>query len=385
VKNSRLSKGILTLLILATLLLLVGCTEGEPGWGNVRFIDETGTAFGVERIDNKPNVASTPEGWEIARRNISGAVGHRAVGHNGGVGASLEDLCEQGGIVNLPLSTTAMQIDGSHANDTGVVIYTSTATGGSTTTLQDTGQDFTAGSIVAVGDTILLDDDVEWGTVAAVAATELTANSTFTGNIIVANGDNYRIVDKSAGGTGVQVVEVEGLTGDYIEQREFVITNGLGIRTLSKSFLRVNSFHTMFAGARVVGTDLVASGTILLEDQATGTVTYGQITVNSNMMLQAIRTVPSGKIMYIYDFSGASVGGKDAEILLRATADYHDRHLLPDIFIFQDIIHTQDADSHHVYDIPFRIPAKADVKISAIGSGAGTNIIASFGYWLEDE
>lgn len=317
-------------------------------------------------------------GYSIATGLLTGKENFRAVGYNAGVGASLEDVAEQGGLINRPAVATAMQIDGSSAVDTGVVIYTSTTTGGSTTTLVDGVQDFTAGAVVAVGDMILLDDDVEFGVVSNVTPTTLTVDPAFSGGVSVGVGDNYRIVDKDAGGLGAQVMEVEGLDGSYAQQSEFVITNGVGTQNLAKSFLRVNSLHVMFLGG-----DETATGTILLEDQATGAVTYAQITSGGNQMFQALYTVPEGKTMYITDWQCSASGNMAARIMLRAMADHDDHAFVPNVFLFQDLAFVESSAAVMVFPLPIRVLARADVKVSAIGTGPGAEVAASFGFWIE--
>jgi hypothetical protein len=144
--------------------------------------------------------------------------------------------------------------------------------------------------------------------------------------------------------------------------------------------LRINTFHAMFTGGNETG-----AGIILLEDQATGLVTYAQISALGNLMLQALFTVPRGKVAYVTDWHAGSSGGQPARIVLRATVDYDDRVYLPDVFLFQDIIVAQNSTQDIVFPAPLRMPAFTDIKVSAIGAATTPAIGASFGFWLEDE
>ncbi len=316
----------------------------------------------------------------ISEGYLPGHRSFRITGFNPDVGSVLEDIAEQGGTINLPAVATAMQIDGAHADDTGVITYTSTATGGSLNTLEDTAQDFTAGNVVAVGDMILLDDDVEFGMISAVTATILTVDGVFSRGMPAVVGENYRIVDKSAGGAGAQIVEAEGLDGNYEEQAEFVATNGTGLRSLTKSYLRVNFFHVM-----LLGTNDFPTGTILLEDQATGAVTYAQITALHNNMLQTLYTVPAGHRGFIKDFLASAAGTQPSHVILCSTSDRDDRALTPGVFQIEDIISLEDSTAVITYALPLEVPAKADIKASAEGAATGPSISASFGMWIEDE
>lgn len=175
------------------------------------------------------------------------------------------------------------------------------------------------------------------------------------------------------------MVEVEGLDGDYLEQSEFVITNGAGTRNLTKSYLRINTFHSM-----LVGTDgAVSSGTILLEDQATGLVTYSQVTVGGNMSLVCHYTVPVGKTMYITDWSASASGTKPILVILRATVDLDDRARVPGVFLYQDNYVIEASAVFKTFSLPLKVPGKSDVKTSARALSVSGEAAASIGFWLE--
>ena len=372
--------------LIALLLLISVDGHSQHNWNNsdkkveASLVDENGDAYGVKHIGNKPRVSAMPYAYDIAEGNVSGHASFRALGYNAGVETPLEDITEYGGTIIQIATATAMQIDGANAADAGVAIYSEVSTGGSSTTLVDTDEDFTAGDIVVAGDCVINDTQNDVGTVTSVAVTTLTFSGGYKGGATGASGDSYRILDKSAGGNNIQLIEVNGLDGNYDEQSEFVITNGAGTTNLSNSYLRVNSFHAMFVG--VAGN--TAADDILLEDQATGAVTYNQITAGGNMSLQAYYTVPNGKVMFITDWQAGATGSKAVKVLLRATVDYNDRGLLPDLFLFQDVVSVQNSTNQTTFSAPIRVPAKADVKVSATGE-AESEVATSFGFWIEDE
>jgi CheY-specific phosphatase CheX len=310
---------------------------------------------------------------------ISGHEYFRVIGYNGSVGTTMVDIAEYGDVLQIA-SAIAMQIDGADAADTGVVNHSGTSTGGTATTLTDTGADFTAGTPVVAGDVVINDTIMELAVVTTVTATVLTFSNSYSNGGQAGAGDAYRILDKSAGGNNAQLLEVNGLDGDYAAQSEFILTNGTGTRNLVNSYLRVNSFHVMVQG--VDGNN--AAGDILLEDQATGAITYNQISLGGNMSLQAYYTVPAGKIAYISEWVVGSGGNKAARVFLWGQADYHNRAYVPGVFMFQDVVTIQGTSLPILLEYALKFPPKCDIKISAIAEGIGTEISGSFGVLLVD-
>ncbi len=181
----------------------------------VKFIDENGVAYGIKHVDNKLRVSAMPYTYDIAEGNMADHASFRILGYNTGLpNGTLEDITTTSANVNVPVSAVGMEVVGG-AQDNGIAIYTSTATGGTATTLVDTAQNFLAAPVVVAGDVIFLDDVTEFGIVTGVAAQTLTCADGFSGDVIPANGDNYRVIDVSGGGTGIQAVEVHGLDGNY--------------------------------------------------------------------------------------------------------------------------------------------------------------------------
>lgn len=186
---------------------------------------------------------------------------------------------------------------------------------------------------------------------------------------IVSSGAN-----DSSSGTGIQQVLVHYLDNDYLPQITTVTLNGTTPVTLTPTnILRINNMH-----ASAVGSGGVAAGNISLTNTA-GTVTYGYITAGFNTARQAIYTVPAGVVGYISHWqcsSGSTSGNHFTPITLRATT--HAGILFPGVFLIQDEHGTQDQGTAISFPIPIRIPAKTDVKISAI-SDTGTANVTAYG------
>ena len=352
----------------------------------IRFLDENDNPYGIKQVDNKQRVSSMPYTFDIVEGNVPNHFPLEILGNNDDVDNTRVDLWEIGGTYIFPDVAMQMEVVSSSAADAGVASYTSTATGGTMTTLVDTAQDFTAGSVVSVGDYILLDDDGAFGIVTGVAATTLTCAEGFCsgvgGMITPASGDNYRVIDVSAGGTGVQVVRAHLLDGAYAEFEEFIVTNGTtAVTTASSSIIRVQDMHTA-----VTGSGLLADGDIDLR-HLTNTPIYERISATGNQSLSGRWTVPADKTAFIISWlpsAGATATGHFAEFILRSTST-RDTCLTPNVFLFKDIVHIQDGALFIPLVVPIKFPAKADIKVSVRSDSAAANVNAgcSLAGWYE--
>lgn len=183
--------------------------------------------------------------------------------------------------------------------------------------------------------------------------------------------------EDSSAGTGTQVVEINGLDNNFNEITESVTMNGVGAVAFTKLFRRINNFHSMMAGS--TGASV---GNITLRGSGGG-VTYSQITATQNMSMQCIYTVPANYAGFVVGWS-AGATTKDSKIILRATADWHNRKLTS-IFLHQDVMVSSGNTTYKTFDIPVRIPAKSDIKVSALALVAGAQVAASIELFIEDE
>lgn len=71
--------------------------------------------------------------------------------------------------------------------------------------------------------------------------------------------------------------------------------------------------------------------------------------------------------------SGTTTGTHFTQVSLRATA--HDGVLLPGVFLIVDEVGTLNGGENINLPIPIRIPATADVKLSAISDAANANAV----------
>jgi hypothetical protein len=326
--------------------------------------DESGVAYGVKHIGNKPRVSVTPYLYDIAEGQVPGHYGLNKFGHNNDVGATLEAVWDGSGVYTWP--TVAATVNAAAgATDGGVVTYTSAATGGTTTTLIDTAQDFTAGSVVAAGDLILDDDNDEIGYVTIVAATILTfaiaKDTAFT------LGTNYRIVDKSAGGVGAQVIQVQGLNANYVMQKEFIVLNNATDVPTASTYLRMFRAIVLLSGS---------AGWNVANITLTGAALIAQITAQENQTLMAVWTVPAGHTFYMTDYYAATSSAKVTEVHLYARP-------FGGVFNIKSIIVLNQGKSERIYRLPNKFDEKTDITIKAKAASGGGSVSAGFSGWYE--
>jgi len=182
-------------------------------------------------------------------------------------------------------------------------------------------------------------------------------------------------------GTGVQKVKITYLDSDYSQQTQTLdMAGGTPVPLTDTTILRVNSIRAV-----QVGTGGVAAGDIICRT-VVGTNTVRQISAGYTRGRGLTYTVPLGKTLYITSVavsSGYTTAGKVVRWTGRAQVD--DTDPTTKIAFFQPFfeIITQDASFHRCFEIPVKIPATADLKMSAVSNGAGSFCDCSLRGWLE--
>ena len=175
-------------------------------------------------------------------------------------------------------------------------------------------------------------------------------------------------VNDKAGGTGALTVYIHYLDTNWNVASTSVTMNGTtAVLTTPINILRVNGFHVTTAGSGGA-----AAGTISLQAVG-GAVTYGVISAGHNRARMPMFTIPAGKVGYIkhWQVSSASAAAAIVEADLRATT--HDGVLLPGVFVMHDQAVGQYIIENVRYDAPLAIPAKTDIKVTAVSGGAADN------------
>lgn len=175
-------------------------------------------------------------------------------------------------------------------------------------------------------------------------------------------------INDAAAGTGVRIVEIHGLDALYNVISETLTMNGTTPVATVNSYLRLNSFH-----AKTVGSfGATAAGDITLQTVGGATI-YRQISVGGNKDRTAHYTIPAGMKGLILNYNGSSTG-KETDVLLRATVD-ENRNLMAGVYRILGNVTSKDGGMSANLSLPHYVPAKCDIKASAIdidGAGGGT-------------
>jgi len=244
---------------------------------------------------------------EVAQGDVTNNSIYNKFGGNNDVdtGSAPEDLWGSSGLYTGFDATSgqAVEVFSSSVADTGSLVSSGTATGGTATTLVDSGATFITDG-VAVGDIILNDTQDFHGVVKEVSSeTFLTVVKFVDGGLakttyIPVDTDSYRVVNAS--GTGAAVVKLTKLLdNDYLEYSEYVILNGAtGVDTSGTSYIRNSRALVVLSGS-----NNGAQGDITGRQTTTTANVFWFITAGKEQTLVACDTVPAGKTLYITDMS----------------------------------------------------------------------------------
>lgn len=203
---------------------------------------------------------------------------------------------------------------------------------------------------------------------------------------IAAGGIALEVVSASGNdtlaGTGVQKVRVSYLDTDYSAQSQILdMAGATPVALTDTTILRVNALR-----ATQVGTGGVAAGLISCRLVGAPATVYRTISAGYTRGRGATYTVPLGKTLYITSIlcsSGYTTSGKVVRWTGRAQVD--DTAPTVKIAFFQPFFEcmTQDNTVYRDFEIPIKIPATADVRISAVSNGAGSFCSCALRGWLE--
>lgn len=248
---------------------------------------------------------------EVSMGSYSGYLADTISGRNVDVDNNFSEDMWNGGFLYTGhncVEAETLSVVSSSANDTGSLVSSGVATGGSSTTLIDSSADFVTDG-VAVGDILINDTQLFHGIVSEVtSATTLTVHFFKDGNrklpYFFSNDDSYRVATASS--TGAAVTKLLGLDGDYNRQNEYVILNGTTGVTTTKDFIRQDKATIELAGS---------NGYNVGEITANQSVTTDNVTMvmpaDSGQTACCCTTVPSGKrwVVNLLEFSIVRVNG----------------------------------------------------------------------------
>jgi len=326
----------------------------------------------------------------VALGQIPGYSHINKYGHNPVVEVATdpEDVWGGGGIYDFYFTTNqTVEAVSTDVDDVGSLVSSGTATGGSLTTLVDSGATFVSDG-VAVGDIVINDTNGEFGTVKVVTSeTELTHTTMTTGSTVAhksltskpnESGDTYRIA--SSGDTGAGVINIEGLTASgltWTVATETIILNGQTDVAISTGFVRLYRGTVLHAGASAMN-----EGNISVEVDATTNAGIF-ITAGDGRTQQANFTIPSGKTgLFLKGYVGISSGGNPAT---PASAQFTWRARLNNgatgIYAVNgqvEVIANGGQFWIYGYGVPVPIPEKSDIIIVCDEVSATVGVIGAY-------
>lgn len=322
-----------------------------------------------------PQFYTTDYYMEVAAGNIPGHVGVEIAGENTDIdsGGVFQDVWDVGGLHVPPTQARVHDIASTLAADAGTVLSSGIATGGSKTTLIDSGADFPTDT-VAVGDAVLNDSNVEIAAVTTVAEGTLA----FAGGMRdpdsgeigkgFASGNTYRVVTNAS--TGASLAWMIGLNASLLPQQEFVVLNGQAdVETIG---LYPRSHLGRVFGPGSTG----AAGNISATAQIDGTVTW-RILNGNNQTLMAIYTVPAnvdGYIVQWWSSMSKAVASAASHVHLRAGTFGGFKYSVQP----RAINTTGSASLNYPYRVPKIVPRGSDIWVEANSNANDVGVSAGF-------
>jgi len=297
--------------------------------------------------------------------------------------ATISDLWSYGGRYTFPTAATAMSVVSSSAGDEdlGTLLHSGTSNGGSTTTLELTGENFATGT--AIGDLVILDKagtTPEWGYVSAVTSnTKLTCAGGFSSGG-TGSGRVFEVIDVSVK-TGVHAVKIGYLDTAYASHEEIVVLNGNAEVAMTGTPLRANSFRAIS-----YGTNLGAVGNLSLKASTPATQVYSYITALYSRARNVMYTVPAGKTLYVVScsmsYGCAANQANYARMSIRANIVDQTSFVMGNTFWpYTEIVCSNNGIELH-FPIHAKLPAKTDIKISGTATAVGQATSVIRGYLL---
>lgn len=359
-------------------------------FGYVGFKDENGVAYGVKHISNKPSVSSMPYTFDIAYGNVSGKASWSKIGYNPSITTTEEDIWSAGGSYVFPTSSDLqMEVVSSLATadvDIGTILFTGTCdTGGSTTTLIKAGVNFSA--TATAGDILIIEKSgttPEWGVITTAANGSLTFTGGLSSGGSCATARTYQVLDASAA-KGAMAVKIEYLTTAYAEKTEIVILNiNTPVPLINADVYRVNSFRVIAVGTKATALNAAGGNLSLMKNAG---LTYSYITAGFTRARNIVYTVPASKTLYVTHVSASfgttgNANKEYARIWTRANVEPATRFNTGLLMYPYTELMAQNSTVFLELVCPTKLPAKTDLKMSAVATAAGAVAVALRG-WLE--
>lgn len=322
---------------------------------------------------------------KVAMGQYSNIVPWVKIGYNPSITNAEEDLWSAGGAYVFCQTAGVWEVVSSDdAADKPTTLHSGAdTTGGSTTTLQKTGENFL--TTTAAGDAIIVDaggTTPEWGIITAVDSdTQITFANGLSEGGSGASRATYAILDKSAT-AGAHAVIVTGLNASYAEQTEIAILNGTTAVDLTKTWYRVNGFNVICAG-----TNEKPTGALTLRADGGGT-TYSYIIAGFTRARNQCYTIPAAKTLYVVEWNAGWNAPNDTKVqsarfFTRANVEPTTKFRTNNLFYPYTEIMLANQQISTLFPTPTMLPAKTDIRVTAIatdaaGAGPATSVLRGF-------
>jgi hypothetical protein len=335
-----------------------------------KLVDETGAAYGVRNIDNKPRVSAMPYTYDIAEGNVTGHTSWSKIGFCAGVNATERDVAPWMTTPYVfPTAELTMTIVGG-AKDCkrAITAFANSANHPGLNTLVTC-----AGHGLADGDTVIIEGTTSYNGTWAIE--HQVAGAFEIVKVFVANDATGTVR-----GPGANTVTVYYLDDGFVEKSATVTMLGATPVNIATDIYRIQN-----ARIATAGTSLSAVGAITI---ASGGVTYGYISATKTRQRQCVWTVPIGKTLYITQISFSS--GKQATAAyarFTTRANFDDKSgliLQRGLFMpFHEIV-TANTSFTRELNPPTKLIATTDLKVSVVSSSSDiVDCTCSLRGWLE--
>lgn len=312
---------------------------------------------------------------ELAKGHIPRHSSISKFGEKPEIVTGFETIWDGPGVYVPPSQARFHNVASNLAADAGELISSGTATGGSVTSLIDSEGTFETDN-VANEDLILNDQKVELGEVSSVVSeTEIQIvrsmrdpESGFDG-AGHDSGDAYRIVRDTS--TGASVLYMVGLNLFFLEQKEFVLMNGLSNVVTAKSYARLYRGR-VFASAAANAVGTITATTI---GETVETISL-QVIDGNNQTLMAVYTIP-GNLMGLVTRWWGSMSKKQSAtsvIKLRLGQLNHIGYIEQ----VRAIRSTGSSSFDHEFKVATLLPGGADIWMEADADAATVGVAGGF-------
>ncbi len=175
-------------------------------------------------------------------------------------------------------------------------------------------------------------------------------------------------------GSGAKQIEIMGLDTDYVEQTIVIDMNGQNAVAITPSLLRVNRMKVL-GDQDAEGDIYVGNGTVTAGVPAN---VYSKVDLGEDQTLQAVFTVPAGKMALLFFWSATSSRLEEVNVVLKAREFGGVLQTKDKIDVFQNTV-------PQAYPVPIVFPPKTDIEIRAKSATSTSMVSGKFSMVLIPE